>query len=231
MRPRGMPPTPMAASRLTAPVGMKSTRTHDSCPIRMIEPLPRFFSICAMARLTAFFFSSETWGASGGDVFSAGMVTSVGYAYPSHVSFPLLTSYPGTEYIPKPASPPLRSERIFQVLDPGATGRCRNPNHIKAIHITRPAKPVHPGAGHAVDLPPLAPTHGLQRAPKGLSAAGLDLDERHPDTFPGQQGYFQTPHAKPVVQDPPAAGHKEPDGRPLARQAAAVAGVGPASWI
>jgi hypothetical protein len=34
-----------------------------------------------------------------------------------------------------------------------------------------------------------------------------------------------------VVQDPPAAGHKEPDGRPLARQAAAVAGVGPASWI
>ncbi len=71
-----MPPTPIAASKLTAPVGIASTFTHDSCPMRMIEPLPRFFSICAMARFTAFFFSSGTGTASGDDVFSTGMITS-----------------------------------------------------------------------------------------------------------------------------------------------------------
>src|SRR5689334_21516952 len=58
MRPRGMPPTPIAASRLIAPVEIASTRTFWSAPRRMIEPLPQLFSICAMARFNAFFLSS-----------------------------------------------------------------------------------------------------------------------------------------------------------------------------
>src|SRR5687767_5192674 len=54
-----MPPMPMAASRLIAPVGIASTRTFiASDPIFMMEPLPQFFSICAMARFNAFFLSS-----------------------------------------------------------------------------------------------------------------------------------------------------------------------------
>src|SRR5258706_16429972 len=54
-----MPPTPMAASRLIAPVGMHSTRTVGaSGPIFMMAPLPYDFSICAIARFNAFFFSS-----------------------------------------------------------------------------------------------------------------------------------------------------------------------------
>src|SRR5688500_7103133 len=60
-RPRGIPPTPMAASRLMAPVGIDSTRTRaESAPIFMIDPFPQLFSICAMARLSAFFRSSCT---------------------------------------------------------------------------------------------------------------------------------------------------------------------------
>jgi hypothetical protein len=58
MRPRGMPPTPIAASRLIAPVGIDSTRTFVSAPIRMMEPFPQFFSICEIARFSAFFLSS-----------------------------------------------------------------------------------------------------------------------------------------------------------------------------
>jgi hypothetical protein len=50
---------PIAASRLIAPVEIASTRVRwEPAPRRMIEPLPQLFSICAMARLRAFFLSS-----------------------------------------------------------------------------------------------------------------------------------------------------------------------------
>ena len=49
---------PIAASRLIAPVGIASTRTLLSVPSRMIDPLPQLFSICVMARFSAFFLSS-----------------------------------------------------------------------------------------------------------------------------------------------------------------------------
>src|SRR5437763_13246803 len=56
-----MPPTPIAASRLMAPVEIDSTRTRASAePIFMMAPLPQFFSICAIARFSAFFLSSLT---------------------------------------------------------------------------------------------------------------------------------------------------------------------------
>src|ERR1051325_1539052 len=56
-----MPPTPIAASRLMAPVGIESTRTRASAdPIFMMAPLPQFFSIWAIARFNAFFLSSLT---------------------------------------------------------------------------------------------------------------------------------------------------------------------------
>src|SRR5688500_11232118 len=56
-----MPPMPMAASRLIAPVGIASIRTRvELAPIFMMEPFPQLFSICAMARFSAFFLSSCT---------------------------------------------------------------------------------------------------------------------------------------------------------------------------
>src|SRR5689334_24841555 len=52
---------PMAASRLIAPVGIASIRTRvELAPIFMMEPFPQLFSICAMARFSAFFLSSCT---------------------------------------------------------------------------------------------------------------------------------------------------------------------------
>jgi len=66
-----MPPMPIAASRLMAPVGITSTRTRgESAPIRMMAPLPHVFSICVMARFRAFLRSSVSRGAS---FSSAGM--------------------------------------------------------------------------------------------------------------------------------------------------------------
>ena len=49
---------PIAESRLIAPVGIDPTLTLVSVPMRMIDPLPQFFSICEMARFRAFFLSS-----------------------------------------------------------------------------------------------------------------------------------------------------------------------------
>src|SRR5216684_2693100 len=69
-RPRGMPPMPIAASRLMAPVGIASTRTcGESAPIRMMAPLPQVFSIWVMASVRALRRSSVRLGTS----FSAAM--------------------------------------------------------------------------------------------------------------------------------------------------------------
>src|SRR2546428_296826 len=48
-RPRGIPPTPRAASRESEPVGIAGTSTFSRLPRRMIEPLPNCLSICARA--------------------------------------------------------------------------------------------------------------------------------------------------------------------------------------
>src|SRR2546429_4566738 len=60
-----MPPIPIAASRLIAPVGIASTRTcGESAPIRMMAALPQVFSIWVMARLSAFVRASVSLGGS-----------------------------------------------------------------------------------------------------------------------------------------------------------------------
>src|SRR5579862_353012 len=58
-RPRGNPPTPSAASKEMAPVGITAIGTMASFdPNRMIEPLPNCFSICENARSIALLRSS-----------------------------------------------------------------------------------------------------------------------------------------------------------------------------
>ena len=57
-RPRGMPPTPRAASKEIDPVEMTEIGTTASLlPSFMMEPLPNCFSICEMAVSTARVFS------------------------------------------------------------------------------------------------------------------------------------------------------------------------------
>src|SRR5579884_154927 len=54
-----MPPTPRARSRQSAPVGITCTsREAATSPKRMIEPFPWLLSICWMAVLSAFSFST-----------------------------------------------------------------------------------------------------------------------------------------------------------------------------
>src|SRR5436190_11644604 len=53
IRPRGMPPTPIARSSAIEPVGMESTACRSEVPSFMIEPRPNCFSIARMAASTA----------------------------------------------------------------------------------------------------------------------------------------------------------------------------------
>src|SRR6476619_1191535 len=57
MRPRGMPPTPMARSRAIDPVGIASTCCLSDVPSFMIEPRPNCFSMDRLAASTARDFS------------------------------------------------------------------------------------------------------------------------------------------------------------------------------
>ena len=58
-RPRGMPPTPSAASTASEPVGMTAMACSGRSPRRMIEPLPNWRSICVSAVSTARHFSLD----------------------------------------------------------------------------------------------------------------------------------------------------------------------------
>src|SRR5579884_2254602 len=61
--PRGMPPTPRAASKESAPVGITSTGTRASLePRRMMEPLPNCFSIWTRVRSMALLRSARSSG-------------------------------------------------------------------------------------------------------------------------------------------------------------------------
>ena len=58
--PLGTPPRPRAASRASEPVEMTGiSNTAPSCPILIIEPLPKCFSIWDIARSTDFPFSDS----------------------------------------------------------------------------------------------------------------------------------------------------------------------------
>ena len=58
-RPRGIPPTPSAASTASEPVGMTNMTCSGWSPSRMIEPLPNCRSICVSAVSTARHFSVD----------------------------------------------------------------------------------------------------------------------------------------------------------------------------
>src|ERR1051325_4259905 len=53
MRPRGTPPTPIAASKLSEVVEMAGISDTSRSPSRIIDPLPNFFSMLAKAASTA----------------------------------------------------------------------------------------------------------------------------------------------------------------------------------
>src|ERR671921_1080679 len=59
-RPLGTPPTPSARSSAKAPVEIEATLGSPSSPMRMIEPLPNWRSICDTAASIALFLSPAT---------------------------------------------------------------------------------------------------------------------------------------------------------------------------
>src|SRR5438045_2281387 len=58
-RPRGMPPTPSARSNPSEPVEVASIASSRLSPSFMMEPLPKFFSICDSAVSSALFLSMD----------------------------------------------------------------------------------------------------------------------------------------------------------------------------
>src|SRR5208283_3470856 len=78
-RPRGMPPTPSAASNEMDPVEITEMGTTASLvPSFMIEPLPNCFSICEIATSTARLFS----------VFSSATIAAPGQPRDREIAFP-----------------------------------------------------------------------------------------------------------------------------------------------
>src|SRR5213080_4659366 len=181
-RPRGMPPIPIAASRLIAPVGMISTRTRgESAPIRMMAPLPQVFSICVMARLRAFLRSSESCGTS----FSAAMsVLDMGWE-------PRLVR---PEYTPKPRLSPPGAERVCQVLQFAVHDR----DAVEPVDVRRLPEAVHPDPRGLHELAPLRPRHRFERAPERLAPPSLHFHEGHQVALPRDQVDLRVPDPKPM---------------------------------
>src|SRR6266496_1608302 len=210
-RPRGIPPIPMAASRLMAPVGIVSTRTRgESAPIRMIAPLPHVFSICVMARFKAFLRSSESFATS----FSAAMsVLDMGWE-PPRVR---------PEYIPKPSLPPAGTERVRQVLQLAVYDR----DAVEPVDVGGPPEPVDPHPGDLHQLPPFGPGDRLERAPERHPPPSLYFDERHQVPLACDQVDLGVPDAKPVCHNVASARQEVADRLLFAREAALVALVQP----
>src|SRR6266568_2390986 len=186
-RPRGMPPMPIAASRLIAPVGIASTRTcGESAPIRMMAPLPHVFSIWVMARFRAFLRSSESLGTS----FSAAMsILDMGWESPCG----------RPEYKPKLGLSPSRPERVRQMLQRVVHYR----DAVEAVHIRGPPAAVHPHPRRLHQLPPLRPRHRLERAPERRPAPRLHLHERHQVSPARDQVDLRVPDPEAVRRDDP----------------------------
>src|SRR3989441_2895390 len=189
-RPRGMPPMPIAASRLIAPVGTTSTRTRGaSAPMRMIEPLPQVFSICVMARFSALRRSSESFGTAGGvSRFSAIRILDM-------VAGLLVRP----EYIPKPDLPPAGTKRVFQVLQLIVL----QPDAVEAVDVPGLPMPVDPAPGDLHHLTPLLTRHRLERRPEPLPAPHLHFEEHDQSAAAGDEVDFGAPHPEAVRHDVP----------------------------
>src|SRR5688500_18768739 len=139
-----MPPMPMAASRLIAPVGIASIRTRvELAPIFMMEPFPQLFSICAMARFSAFFLSSCT------------VETAI---HPPVVSreptWPCGRNLPGSpadssarrkyETRGRKSSAPREGEGILDVPNADRRAFHEDPDHIESVGLIGPAVPLNP---------------------------------------------------------------------------------------
>src|SRR5688500_15026188 len=148
MRPRGMPPTPMAASRLMAPVGIASTRTLLSAPSRMIEPLPQLFSICAMARFSAFFLSSAIEETA---IVVIHPVVERSQFWPGRLSHDPETGVRGNPKKIRKAqtlsSGSSEAESVLDVADPDVGAIHEQANHIAPVVLRSPSEPVDPHLG------------------------------------------------------------------------------------
>src|SRR3989454_11406815 len=210
-RPRGMPPIPIAASRLIAPVGMTSTRPRgESAPIRMMAPLPQVFSIWVMARLRAFLRSSESCGTS----LSAAMsVLDMGWE-PRWVR---------PEYTPKPRLSPPGAERVRQVLQLAVHDR----DTVEPVDVGRLPETIHPDPRRLHELAPLRPRHRLERAPEGLAPSSLHFHERHQVALARDQVDLRVPDPKSMRDDVASTRQEVSDGLFLPGNPPPVALVGP----
>src|SRR5690242_2857132 len=218
-RPRGMPPIPMAASRLIAPVGIASTRTRGaSAPIRIMAPLPHVFSICVIARFSALRRSSVSLGEGAGASFSAAIgVLDMGWE-PPRVR---------PEYIPKPWLAPAGAERISYMLQP-VFHDC---NTVKAIDIGRLAEPVNPHTRGLDELPPLGARDRLQRAPEGDASPGFHFHEADQVSLTHDEVDLRMPDAKAVGDDVPPTRQQVADRLLFPREPATLALVLPVRRI
>src|SRR2546429_7627970 len=210
-RPRGIPPIPIAASRLIAPVEIPATRTWgESAPMRMMDPLPQVFSICVIAKVNAFRRSSESFGWSA-------MIALMG----------LRASCVRPEYIPKPALPPPGTECVFQMLQLALYQRYA----IKAVDVRGAPVAIDPHPCRLHDLAALCPRHRFKRAAECRPASCFHFYECHQAPAPRNEIELDSSNAEAMRHDLPTAALEIADRLLFTREPALTPRVGPIGWI
>src|SRR5947207_461104 len=153
----------MAASRLMAPVGIASTRILFSEPSRMIEPLPQVFSICAIARFSAFFLSSAIVDTA---ISSSTLLVERSALWPGWLT--------ATCSLPRDRDTRRKYERarglsrsrckaecVFYVADPNLGAIQEHADHVETIGFRFPPVAIDPNHGRALQLLALPMVDGL----------------------------------------------------------------------
>ena len=127
------------------------------------------------------------------------------------------------EYIPKPLSPPSRTEGVLQVLQLIVN----NADTVETVYVPVLPKSVHPRPGNFDDFAPLASGHGLERTAERKAAPRLHFDEGDESATPGDEVDLDAADTEPVGEDVPATGLQETDGLCFTGKTALMARIGP----
>ena len=218
-RPRGIPPMPIAASRLIAPVEMALTRTcGESAPIRMMEPFPQVFSIWVMAKASALRRSSE---------ILVGWVGCVGCSAMSDLDMGGEPLWFEARIYTETAVTAIRDGR----RPPGALSHCPLAQYSRSD--TRqtdaqsgPSRPARPSR-----FAPLAPVTASNGLPNAQSRPSLHFHKGDEHAPPGDEVDLDATNPKPVRDHLPATGLEVADRLLFAARGPPMPRVRPARWI
>src|SRR5688572_22622465 len=187
--------------------------------MRMIEPLPQLFSICAIARFSAFFLSSPTIAVA----MSSTLVESLRPLWRPRRQRRSSRRRTRIKYENRGANSswPRDRKRIFHVPDPDAGGAENYPDDVESVRLPRHPGTVDPDPRAPRELPLLPDPDRLHRVPERQPPPRLHLHERDHPRAAGDEVEVPVPapeaareHLPPPPLQPPG-GHALPEGAEL----------------